>query len=128
MDVYTDVPGDRDSPSRNASLKFKDEKYMSRELIPQPLLDDCARRFKLLGETVRLQLINELHARGELTVQELVDATGHQQANVSKHLLIMAREGFLNRRKEGLNVYYSINNPAVPGICLLVAACLDWVD
>lgn len=101
---------------------------MSRELIPRSLLDDCARRFKLLSETVRLQLINELHARGELTVQELVEATGHQQANVSKHLLIMAREGFLSRRKEGLNVYYSINNPALAGICLLVTTCLEWAD
>lgn len=101
---------------------------MSRRLIPQSVLDDCARRFKLLSEAVRLQLINELHARGELTVQELVEATGHQQANVSKHLLIMAREGFLNRRKEGLNVFYSINNPALPGICLLVTACLEWSD
>ena len=54
--------------------------------------------------------------------------TGHQQANVSKHLLIMAREGFLDRRKEGLNVYYKLKNRAVPGICLLVTACVEWVD
>lgn len=72
---------------------------MSRELIPNFLLEDCARRFQLLSETVRLQLINQLHARGELTVQELVDAAGHQQANVSKHLLMMAREGFSRSSK-----------------------------
>ena len=101
---------------------------MSRELIPHPLLEDCARRFKLLGEPVRLQLINQLHSRGELAVQELVEATGHQQANVSKHLLIMAREGFLDRRRDGLNVFYRLKNPAVPGICLLVKACLEWTE
>lgn len=65
---------------------------------------------------------------GELAVQDLVAATGHQQANVSKHLLIMAREGFLDRRKDGLNVYYKLKNPALPGICLLVTACLEWAD
>lgn len=101
---------------------------MSRDLIPDSILNECARRFKLLSETVRLQLINQLHARGEMTVQELVEATGHQQANVSKHLLMMAREGFLNRRKDGLNVYYSISNPAIPGICLLAKTSIEWTD
>lgn len=95
---------------------------MTTHLIPETQIAAAAQRFKLLSETVRLELINHLHMHGEMSVQELVDATGHRQANVSKHLLMMARMGFLGRRKDGLNVYYSIADPSVPGLCLLASA------
>jgi DNA-binding transcriptional ArsR family regulator len=88
------------------------------------MLEQAARRFKLLSEPVRLELLNQLQVRGEMNVQELVDATGHQQANVSKHLLLMAREGVLRRRKEGLNVYYGIEDPTISGLCMLVCGRL----
>lgn len=86
------------------------------------MIEQVARRFKLLSEPVRLELLNQLQVRGALSVQELVEATGHQQANVSKHLLLMAREGLLSRRKEGLNVYYDIEDPTVSGLCVLVCS------
>lgn len=88
--------------------------------MPPDLMKQVARRFKVLSEPVRLQLLNHLFVRGELTVQELVEASGHQQANVSKHLLLMAREGLLSRRQEGLYVYYDIADPTLSSLCLLV--------
>lgn len=97
---------------------------MAKALVPSCKLDQVARRFKLLSEPVRLQLLNQLQIHGELNVQELVDATGFQQANVSKHLLLMAREHVLRRRKEGLNVYYSIQDPAISGLCMLASSSL----
>lgn len=97
---------------------------MAKELVPPQLLDQTARRFKLLSEPVRLELLNHLQVRGEMNVQELVDATGQQQANVSKHLLLLAREGVLHRRKEGLNVFYRIDDPTISGLCMLVCGRL----
>ncbi len=90
------------------------------KLLPETLIERVAQRFKVLSEPVRLQLLNLLQVEGELSVQEIVEATGLRQANVSKHLNLMAREGLLARRKEGLNVYYSINDPSIEGLCLLV--------
>jgi ArsR family transcriptional regulator len=92
---------------------------MAKELVPPVLLEQAARRFKLLSEPAQLQV------RGEMNVQELVDATGLQQANVSKHLLLLAREGILRRRKEGLNVYYTIEDPTISGLCMLVCGRLQ---
>jgi len=80
----------------------------------------AARRFKLLGEPVRLELLNQLQLQGEMNVQELVEATGHLQANVSKHLGLLGREGLVTRRKEGLNAYYSIADPTLAALCTLV--------
>lgn len=93
---------------------------MADTLLPSALLDRAARRFKLLGEPVRLELLNWLHVHGETSVQELAAGTGHSQANVSKHLLLMAREGMLSRQKDGLHVLYAIQDPTLTNLCGVV--------
>ena len=98
---------------------------MDRLLVPNELLEKAARRFKLLSEPVRLQLLNQLNAQGEMSVQALVEATGQQQANVSKHLGQLAREGMLARRREGLHVFYRIDDPTLSAMCLLVCGQLQ---
>ena len=97
---------------------------MATELLPKPFIERVSQRFKLLSEPVRLELLNLLQLHGEMTVQELVDASGQSQANASKHLLLMARKGILHRRKEGLNVYYAIKDPTIQSLCLLVCTQL----
>ncbi len=94
------------------------------ELLPVPFVERVSQRFKLLSEPVRLVLLNHLQANNEMNVQELVHATGYTQANVSKHLLLMTRGGLLHRRKEGLHVYYSIQDPTLQSLCLLVCSQL----
>jgi ArsR family transcriptional regulator len=93
---------------------------MSRSLIPDEYIDRVAGRFQILGEPVRLELLNRLSAEGEMTVSDLVEATDFQQANVSKHLRRMADEGIVSRRKDGVYVYYDIDDPTLAALCLLV--------
>lgn len=93
-------------------------------LVPADQIDAVARRFRLLGEPVRLRLLNVLAEADEMTVGDLVDATGQRQANVSKHLGLMADEGLLARRREGVYVYYSISDPTLSALCLLVSTQL----
>lgn len=96
-----------------------------KELIPREKLGRVAERFKLLGEPVRLELLNHLHVQGEMNVQELVEATGQQHANVSKHLRLLADAGMVSRRKEGLYAYYHIEDPSISGLCLLVCGQVE---
>ncbi len=91
-------------------------------LIPRAQLDWVARRFRLLGDPVRLEILNLLHARGEMTVQELVAATGQCQANVSKHLRLLREAGLVARRQEGSFAYYRINDPMLAALCVLVCS------
>ncbi len=97
---------------------------MSTHLVPRTLLEAAARRFKILSEPVRLMLLNQLNVAGEMSVQDLVDATGQRQANVSKHLLQMKDAGILDRRREGVSVYYRIVDPTISALCLLVCGQL----
>lgn len=76
-----------------------------------------ARRFAVLGDPTRLQLLNLLHARGEASVGELVEATAGTQANVSKHLAVLLRERMVNRRRDGARAIYRIEDPSLIKLC-----------
>ena len=96
----------------------------TKALVPRTLLARAARRFRLLGEPARLELLNLLQSAGEMNVQDLVAATGQSQANVSKHLGLLLRERLIGRRQEGLFAYYRITDPALSAICMLMCGAL----
>jgi DNA-binding transcriptional ArsR family regulator len=83
-----------------------------------------AERFKVLGEPVRLQLLQSLMA-GERTVGELTESTGLTQANVSKHLQLLLAHDLVARRKEGLFAYYHLADESVLRLCELVCSRLQ---
>lgn len=66
-----------------------------------------AERLRILGQPVRLRLL-ELLVDGASTPQELSDALGLSQQNVSKHLLSLHRAGVVSRRPDGANVFYAL--------------------
>jgi DNA-binding transcriptional ArsR family regulator len=88
--------------------------------LPHPLPDDLveliARRFRAIGEPMRIRLLDRLRD-GEATVGELSEAIGASQQNVSKHLAVLADVGVLGRRKDGNRVYYRIVDQGVLRLC-----------
>ena len=89
-------------------------------VLPHPLPDDLveliARRFRVLGEPMRIRLLDQLR-EGEATVSELSEALSASQQNVSKHLSVLADAGILARRKDGNHVYYRIVDAGVLALC-----------
>ena len=79
-----------------------------------------AGRFKVLSDPSRLQLLQILLRQGERNVTQLVEATGTQQANVSKHLAILSKAKMVSRRRAGANVFYSIGDPSILQLCDLM--------
>jgi ArsR family transcriptional regulator len=75
-----------------------------------------AERFKALAEPARLSVLNELRA-GPRSVSELIDATGLNQANLSKHLQLLHAHGFVGRRRDGLFVIYELADRSVFDLC-----------
>jgi ArsR family transcriptional regulator len=98
---------------------------MSRTLpLNAQALEIVARRFAVLAEPMRLRLIQALFD-GEKNVTGLVTATGGTQANISRHLQTLIAAHMLERRKEGLQVYYRISDPNIPKLCQLVCGGLE---
>ena len=65
---------------------------------------------KTLANDKRQMILGALRA-DELSVGQLVEATGISQANLSQHLSIMRSHGVVNARRDGARVFYSISNP-----------------
>lgn len=83
-----------------------------------------ARRFAVLSEPMRLRLLHAL-IDGEKSVGILAKAADGTQANVSRHLQTLAEAGLVARRKEGLQVFYSIADPSIFELCELVCGSID---
>ncbi len=84
--------------------------------IPDELVELISRRFRAMGEPLRVRLLDTLRG-GEATVNELAERLDASQQNVSKHLALLADSGILGRRKDGTRVYYRIADEGVLGLC-----------
>lgn len=87
--------------------------------IPDEFLGLMAEKFRMLADSSRLAILRLLMA-GERNVTGIVEGTGLSQANVSKHLKMLADAGLVVRRKQGLLVFYRVGDPLVEWLCELV--------
>ena len=84
--------------------------------LPDQLVELIAQRFRVLGEPMRIKLLDRLRD-GAATVQELQEATGASQQNVSKHLGVLLGAGMVSRTKEGNLSRYAIADEGVFDLC-----------
>ena len=84
--------------------------------LPSEAVDLVAIRFRILGEPIRIRILETLQS-GEKSVGEIVDAVGSTQPNVSKHLRILQEAGLVSRRQSGTAVYCSVADPVVFDLC-----------
>ncbi len=82
-------------------------------------VEAVARLFGVLSEPSRLVLLQALHDRPR-TVNELVEACGMKQANVSKHLAVLHDHLLVKRKRAGVFVRYQIADPMIFSLCNLV--------
>ncbi len=92
--------------------------------VPDELVELIAQRFRVLGEPMRIRLLDRLRD-GEASVNELAESLTASQQNVSKHLAVLAEAGILGRRKAGTHVYYRIIDEGVFGLCEDVCGSLE---
>src|ERR1044072_17601 len=82
-----------------------------------------AHRLKALADPTRLQLL-QLLGDGELCVGDWAEQVGGTQANVSKHLAVLRAAGLVRPRREGMNVYYAMEDAAALEVCRLMCGCV----
>ena len=78
-----------------------DDKYQSASAI-----------FQLLSHPVRLQILDELR-RGPACVCHLEAVLGRPQAYVSQQLRVLREPGIVSDRRDGLFVYYRLDDDQV---------------
>ncbi len=87
-------------------------------------LDQIALLFKMLGEPMRLRILQAV-CHAPRYVGEIVELTGATQPNVSKHLALLVSSGVLMRQRDGQRVRYGLKNMLVTRLCEAVCASLE---
>lgn len=87
--------------------------------LPESLIQLIAERFQVLGEPMRIRLLDRLR-QGEATVGELAEELGTSQQNVSKHLSVLTRAGLVAREKQGTSVRCRVADESVFALCEIV--------
>ncbi len=68
--------------------------------------------FKALAHPLRIAILDTLRG-GESTVNELSAKLRVEQSTLSQQLAVLRGRDIVTGRKEGLNVFYSVNDPTV---------------
>jgi len=84
---------------------------------------DFSRYFKAFGDRSRLRILLLLSSR-EMTVNEIVGAIGLSQPTVSRHLALLREAEIVIDRRQGQQVFYSLNKSAVENCCFGFCNCL----
>ena len=91
--------------------------------LPEALVELIAQRFRVIGEPMRIRLLDALRD-GPLSINELTEALGASQQNVSKHVGVLAQAGIVAREKDGNRVRCSIADETIFELCELVCGGL----
>lgn len=67
----------------------------------------AARSLKAMSHPLRLKILCVV-SMGEVCVQNIVEAVGTSQSNISQHLAILRDKGVLATRKDANRVYYRV--------------------
>jgi ArsR family transcriptional regulator len=70
-------------------------------------IETAARALKAIAHPLRLKILCVL-GESEICVQEIVDAVGTSQSNISQHLAILRDKGVLQTRKDANRVFYRV--------------------
>lgn len=78
---------------------------------------------KTLAHPIRLAILHNLKD-GEKTVNQLTEAVGASQSNISQHLAILRQRQIVKTRKDGTNIYYRVASPKISQACDMVREVL----
>jgi DNA-binding transcriptional ArsR family regulator len=82
-------------------------------------IETAARALKAISHPLRLKILCVVGDE-EVCVQDIVDAVGTSQSNISQHLAILRDKGVLNTRKDANRVYYRVADPRTLQLIVLM--------
>jgi DNA-binding transcriptional ArsR family regulator len=93
--------------------------------IPEGLLEPLAGRLRVLGEPLRIRLVELLDREGELSVGELAGELQVSSHNASQQLAVLRRAGVVSRRQRGREGIYRLVDGRAVAVYELVWASLE---
>jgi len=93
--------------------------------LSQQEADEYASWFRCLSDGTRVVILSIVaSARLEMTVGEIVAATGKSQSTVSQHLQTLARERYVFTRQDGVRTLVRVNTACMTALPRAAAAIM----
>jgi len=86
-------------------------------------LELAANMLKAIAHPMRISILSLLKGNTKLTVKEIHEKIGIEQASTSHHLGILKDKGVLLSHREGRNIYYYLRYPDLSKIVDCVSNC-----
>lgn len=95
------------------------------KLITENEAEEFASWFRCLADGTRIQILNRVaSAEQPMTVGEIVEHVGRSQSTVSRHLQILADEGYIHAEPDGNRTMVSVNQDCMTALPDAVAAIM----
>ena len=88
------------------------EKYLH-QLIDIENIEYAARRFQILSNIKRGEIINLLQQNGAMSLKQIYTKLSFSQNETSVHVLLMYRCGYLKRERVGKTILFSVNRDVI---------------
>jgi DNA-binding transcriptional ArsR family regulator len=86
-------------------------------------LETAANRLRAMAHPMRIAIIELLTDNPKLTVTEIYETLGIEQASASHHLNILKNKGLLDSKRDGKMIYYSLRTHALMNIIECINQC-----
>jgi DNA-binding transcriptional ArsR family regulator len=87
------------------------------ETLDQSVADEYASWFRCLADGTRVRILSVVAGAGHpLTVGEIVTADGRSQSTVSRHLQLLAADGFVFLEPEGVRTLVRVNESCMTAL------------
>ncbi|MDK2910283.1 MAG: hypothetical protein PWR20_1850 [Bacteroidales bacterium] len=97
---------------------------MSKPKLDIVRLEAAASRMRALAHPMRIAIIDMLTDSPKMSVTEIYERLGIEQAAASHHLNILKNKGILVSKRDGKKIYYSLKNNTL----MQIVECLDRCD
>lgn len=90
-----------------------------------PLYEVKANLFKGLAHPVRIRVLELLSAAPEVSVAEMLAATGLEASHLSQHLMVLRRYHLVKGERRALQMFYSLAYPQVADLLAVARLLLN---
>lgn len=86
-------------------------------------LEQAASKLRAMAHPMRIAMIELLTENEKLTVTEIYEHLGIEQASASHHLNILKSKGLLESKRNGKMIYYSLKTHALSNVVDCINQC-----
>ena len=90
-----------------------------------PLYEVKANLFKGLAHPVRIRVLELLSAAPEVSVTDMLAATGLEASHLSQHLMVLRRYNLVKGERRALQMFYSLAYPQVADLLAVARLLLN---